>query len=258
MTDAPTDKKTGARSLLDTVQMDLSLLVGRELVIYSEEVTNKSLAAKVIMVVDRTLSVDKGGSRGAIDTLTNNQKVSVQFDYKGQRMSADATFKRSEGGRCTVALERTAVPLTRRRFRRFTCSLPIRCAVVPAPALASSKLEQLRWLQTDSLNISSGGIQIMLPTLLSTETYIFINIAVDEFEFPSLMIGQVRYSQPMDNFNYSVGIEFITSEQRDKHFSQPILARLPRVVFQFTQSKRTQLDKLLNARMQQSIGDYHG
>lgn len=98
----------------------------------------------------------------------------------------------------------------------------------------------------------------MLPTLLSTETYIFINIAVDEFEFPSLMIGQVRYSQPMDNFNYSVGIEFITSEQRDKHFSQPILARLPRVVFQFTQSKRTQLDKLLNARMQQSIGDYHG
>jgi hypothetical protein len=238
--------------------MDLSQLVGHEIIIFSEELQEKSITNKVIMASDKTLSLDRGGSSGLINRLTNDQKVSVQFDYKGQRMSVEANFKRSEGGRCTISLEHQAVPLTRRRFRRFTCSLPVRCAVVPNPALAIDRLQQLRWMQTDSLNISSGGIQIMLPTLISADTYMFLNIPVEDFDFPSLMIGQVRYSHPMDNFNYCVGIEFITSEQRDKHFSRTILERLPRVVFQFTQSKRSQLDKKISARMQQSTGDSNG
>ncbi len=258
MTDTPTEKRTGEKSLLDTLQMDLSLLVGHEIVIFSDELENQSIRNKIIMASDRTLSLDRGTSAGLINRLTNDQKVSVQFDYKGQRMSVDANFRRSEGGRCTISLEKRAVPLMRRRFRRFACTMPVRCAVVPAPALAASRLQQLRWMLTDSLNISSGGIQILLPTMISADTYIFVNLPSDDFDFPSLLIGQVRYSHPMENYSYSIGIEFITSEQRDKHFSPAVLERLPRVVFQFTQSKRTQLDKKISARMQQPTGEFNG
>ena len=63
---------------IETNQIDLSSLVGREITIFTDQFQGKPLRTKVIMVTGGVLSVDRGGGSGMIDCLISNQKAIVK------------------------------------------------------------------------------------------------------------------------------------------------------------------------------------
>ncbi|MFQ5454383.1 MAG: hypothetical protein ACE5D6_09390 [Candidatus Zixiibacteriota bacterium] len=64
-----TEEKKSPGDVIDSFQMDLSLLVGREVIIFSEQFQGKPLKTKVILVNDKIMSLDRSGSNGLIDDL---------------------------------------------------------------------------------------------------------------------------------------------------------------------------------------------
>lgn len=230
-------------------QVDLSSLVGHEITLFSEQFRGKPLTTKVVLVANGVLSVDRSGSGGMVDSLIGNQKAVVQFVYKGQRISVDATLKRTSGGKCSLILGEKLLPLSRRKFKRFDLNRPVRCAVMSPVDFDSSRLPKLRWLETDSINFSSGGVLICLPKNVTSQSYLLLNIELGEVEFPNLVIGQVRYSYPIDSFRFNVGIEFIVSDVKERHFAPSAIKKLPEAVFQYDAHRRRELNRELSVKM---------
>lgn len=246
----PTENDCAEVAPFDSEQIDLSSLVGREVILYTEQFRGRSLKTKVVMVSGDVLSVDRSGGSGMIDCLINNQRAVVQFDYKGQRISVDARLKRTSGGKCSLALGAKMTPLSRRRFKRFDINRQVRCAVMHTSNFTAMDISRLRWIETESINFSSGGVLICLPKQLTRENYLLMNIVAEDFDFPALLVGQVRYSYPVDRFHYRIGNEFIIDEVKDQHFSLTAIKSLPAVIFQYTADQRSDLNKKLITQMQ--------
>ncbi|UCE23380.1 MAG: PilZ domain-containing protein [Candidatus Zixiibacteriota bacterium] len=244
------EKTGGDKASISIDAVDLSSLVGREIVLFTEQFQGKPLSTKVIMVNNGILSVDRSGHSGMIDTLINNQKTIVQFTLKGQRISVDAKLKRTGGGKCCLELGEKLVPLSRRKFKRYDWACPVRCAVLPPSNVDAHRLARLRWIETDSVNFSSGGVLVCLPKQLTSKSYLLLNIDTNEIEFPTLVIGQVRYSYPIDSFRFKIGIEFIVNDVKEKHFAPAIIKKLPRAVFEYSASRRSELNRELAVHMQ--------
>lgn len=231
--------------------VDLSSLVGHEVTLYTDQYRGKALNTKVILVNNSVICVDRSGSNGMIDSLINNQKTVIQFSYKGQRISVNATLKRTANGKCSLVLGKQLTPLSRRRFKRYDLTRPVKCAVLPSRDFNVDHLSRLRWMETDSVNFSSGGVLLSLAKNLTSESYLLLNIDVHEFDFPALIVGQVRYSYPIDKFRFFVGIEFIVGDIKEKHFAPSTIKRMPPVVFEYTASRRKELNRELAVRMHQ-------
>ena len=104
---------------ISSEQLDLSTVVGHDVTIYSRQFPGKPLQSKVVLVTKNILSVDRSGSGGQIDSLVNNQRITVKLDYKGQPVALAAVLKRSSGGRCNILLGDNVTLLARRRFTRI-------------------------------------------------------------------------------------------------------------------------------------------
>ncbi len=237
---------------IDISDVDLSSLVGHEVVLFTEQYEGKSLSTKVILVSNGSITVDRSGANGMIDSLINNQKAIVQFVYRGQRISVDARLKRTSGGKCTLVLGEKLVPLSRRRYTRYQLSRPVKCAVLPSRDFDPQRISKLRWIETDSVDFSSGGVQLCLPKQLNHTSYLLLSIDLRDIGFPALILGQVRYSHAIDRFRYRVGVEFIVSEVKDKHFGVSAIKKFPPVVFEYSDSRRKELNRELAVRQQKS------
>ena len=236
----------------DIEQIDLSSLVGHEIPLFTEQFRGRSLRTKVVMVSGGVVSVDRSGGSGMIDCLINNQRTVVQFDYKGQRISVDAKLKRTSGGKCSLVLGENMVPLSRRRFKRFDIVRQVRCAIMQTSIFSAMNLSKLRWIETESINFSSGGVLICLPKQLTRENYLLMNIVAEDFDFPALLVSQVRYAYPVDRFHYRIGNEFIINDSKEQHFSLSAIKSLPPVIFEYSAGQRSDLDKQLIAQMEQT------
>lgn len=235
---------------VDSSRFDFSLLVGHELTLFSEQFPGKPLKSKVILANDREITIDRSGGSGLVDNLVSNQKVTIRVPYKGQQVAVPATLKRSAGGTCKMILGDRVVPLLRRRFTRVVMSRLVKLAMVPVATFNPEKLARLRWLETVTINISPGGTLIDFSCCLESPTYLFMNIDLNEFSFPALVLGQVRYSLPVETGHFHVGVEFVVKETRHAHFPLATLKHLPRVVFEYSEAQRSELNNKLTARMQ--------
>ncbi len=239
-------------SHLDATQFDFSQLVGHNLMLFSKQFPGRSLKSRVVLVSDREITIDRSGSSGLIDSLVNNQKVTIQVDYKGQQVAVPATLRRNATGACKIILGEKVVPLRRRRFTRVTMSCPVKLAAVPVATFNPQKLAHLRWLETVTINVSPGGTLIDFTSRLESPTYLFMNIALKDFSFPSLVLGQVLYSLPGETGHFHVGVEFIVREIRQRRFPRITLKRLPPEVFEYNEAQRRKLNNNLAAWMQKT------
>lgn len=237
----------GEAPAFDINQFDFSTLVGYKVTIYAEQFPGKPLPSRVIVANGHSLSIDRSGAAGLIDTLVNNQQVTVQVSYKGEPVSVHAAVKRSEGGTCRLDLGDTVVPLYRRRYRRLPLNRKVRMAIIPKAAFSNRGLANLRWIETDTINISGGGMLLSYSTALSHPTCLLANIADPDVEFPSLMVGQVRYSLAVDTGRWHVGIEFIPREAHDNHFSLTTVDQLPKAILAYDETMRDNLDRKFRA-----------
>jgi hypothetical protein len=235
---------------IDSTRFDFSLLVGHTLTLFSQQFPGKPLRSRVILANDREIVIDRSGSMGLIDSLVNNQKVILRVEYKGQHVAVPAMLKRSAGGTSKMILGEKVLPLKRRRFVRLAMARPVKLAVVPPVTFDPKKLARLRWIETVTINVSPGGTLIDFSSCLESSTYLLMNMALEEFSFPTLVLGQVRYTLPAEIGHFQVGVEFIVREMGQGRFPRLTLKRLPSAVLEYSESKRNEL----NNRLKEQIG----
>ncbi len=251
MTQSPINPSSGVA--FETQLLNVSDLVGREMKLYSEQLPGKELTCKVLAVQERTLNIGATGST-LLDSLVNRQHVIVQFPYKGEDVSIRAQLRRTEGGRCFLQLEEKVVPLTRRRWRRFNIIRPVRLAAFPRISTNNSSIAKLRWIGTDTVNFSSGGALVTVPSLLDKDICLIMNVELaGEVPFPSLVLAQVRHCYQPEAGPFSVGVEFITREIGKTMFSPLRLRDLPPVILEYSQRHRNELDKALSERYPDNV-----
>ncbi len=225
--------------------LELSSLVGREMLVLSGQFENNSQYTKVIMVHENIISLDNGGEGNELNRVDNNTDIVVQFDYKGQRLSAKAKLYRTIKGRSNIVLHETVVPLSRRMFKRYELTCQVRCAILPLQRIIESDMSKLRWLQVDSINISSGGILLPIPSKIKNDTYLLLNIDYENPHLPNLIIGQVKHSQSINNYSHHVGTQFILQENKENYFSPLVLKKIPQKALDYTIKTRNRFDKFL-------------
>lgn len=226
---------------LNEGRLDVSSLVGREIALYSDQYPGRPLTGKILSANDSQVVVGRSAGDHLIDSLLGNQKLYVQFHYKGQRVSVGSRVTKAGGGRCVLILDEQIVPLTRRRFERLPTEDTLRMAVFPRSPIKNIKLESLKWVETPSVNVSGGGTGITYTGHLEQGTLMLLNLNSEELEFPTLMVGRVRHSNPLDH-GYYVGVEFIVNEEKEECMSRATVDRLPAAVFDYNKTKREKLN----------------
>jgi len=240
---------------IDLSLFDFSSLVGREVILFSEQFQGKPLTTRITFTSKGSLTIDKSGSNGAIDALVHNQPIVLQVEYKGQQIAVHAQLKRNSGGKCTVVLGEKVTPISRRRFFRALVQVPVKLAVLPASAFDVQKLAKLRWLETQSLNFSAGGVMIQLHSSLDSRTCLIVNVVPPGMAFPSLVLSRVRHCYPIEANLFHLGIEFLTKEAMLSSLPATTVRNLPSTVHEYNASSRIRLDRVVGEllRTKQSI-----
>lgn len=239
-------------SEFDLSSLDLGQLVGRKVTIFSQQYPGRALTARVVQTAGDKVALEPVAGNTLLDNLVSNQKVVMQFMYKREEVSTSAVFRRTDGGRSTVMVGKTAKPLRRRRFVRAKSCRPINLAVLPTGSFQKHKLPYLRWLQTDLVDFASGGALFDINSVMHDGTYLLVNVELESYAFPPLLIGSVRHCLPLETGHFHVGLEFIVAEQRNKHFSKPLLENLPPSAFAYSYLHRKSLNGHISAWMQQN------
>jgi len=244
--EAPTDVE------FDRSVLDFGQLVGRTVNMFSDQYPGQPLTARVVQTDGEYLALERAGCNRLLDNLVNNQKVVIRFDYKQEPVCIAALLKRTQGGKINVVMGPTVKPLVRRRFVRAPSCGPINLAVLPAGRFQRQKLPHLRWVQTDLVDFSSGGALFDVNSHLQDSTYLFVNVTLESYSFPPLVMGAVRHCHQQDPGHFHVGLEFIVGEQREKHFAGPLLRDLPLSAFDYSSVERRDLNHHITAWMQQN------
>jgi len=237
-----THASVAEQAVVDASALDLSEIVGHPVLVFSEQFPSQPLRSRVVEARGRTFSLDRAGSGKRIDNLVHNQDVTIQFTYRGERVSVRARLKRTAGGKCNIQLDDQITALTRRRFWRADLQLPTRLTVLPMSTLHTRNVAKLRWLQVDTLNFSSGGALIELSSYLDVNSFILMNIEQELIDFPALIVGRVCHCHQSSAGRFQIGVEFVLHEDRDRHFSEAARRALPPVVFEYNRKLRLWLN----------------
>jgi len=217
-------------NVFDVRQLDLSSMVGHEIKLFSEQFAGKELCIEVLSVSDGQILGGTGTGFEAINNLVNNQSVVLQFIYRGEGISIKARFKRIAGGRCYLQLEDEVTPLTRRKFRRITLNSEIRLATFATSGLTIKELDKLRWMQTNMIDFSSGGALVEIPSRLSIDVHLLMNIEFELAVFPKLILARVCHIHQTENRQFHAGVEFVVRERASKLFTPASFKELQSVL----------------------------
>ncbi len=225
--------------------LDLSQLVGFQLRLFSEQFRGKEVRAKVVASAGRTISIENIRQREILDNLVNRQKVILQFPYRGQEISVRAKLRKTGSGRCSFNLDDVVTPLSQRRFHRVDLTSKVTLAPFPSAGFLSRKLSKLRWMETEAVNFSAGGILVEVPTPLDNTARLLINLKQDYFAFPSMVLGKVRHCYHIDEWHCRTGVEFVTMELARRLFSPFQMDEMPAMLFNYHNSRREQLNRVV-------------
>jgi len=232
-------------SAFEMFRLDLAELVGREIRLYTEQVPGKELRSKVLAVVDRQLQIFSGGPTSLIENLVNNQNVILQCNYRGEELAVRAKLRRAGGGKCYLSLEEKVMPLRQRRFRRVTLTRPVRLAIFPMNQVLRSGLGHLRWIATETLNFSSGGSMVALPSGLDRRTHLLVSMDLQDLSFPPLILCQVCHAHQTDVGPFRTGLEFVTREMSAQAVPPERRRDLPGAIFDYSSADRERLNRTI-------------
>jgi hypothetical protein len=226
-------------------KLDVSCLVGCEIKLFSPQFPGRELRTKILSATDNQLQAESGSRFDVIDNLVNQQTVVLQFPYRGEEISVKAQLRRTEGGRCHFILGDKATPLSQRRFYRVDLVSTVRMATYPLLARGTRDLGKLRWMETKSINLSSGGLAIEVPSVLDEDVYLLINVELEDLPLPKIMLGKVRHCWPLDSLRYHAGVEFVTREIACRLFSPATMRQLPASLFAYRGLDREKLNRVI-------------
>lgn len=226
-------------------RLDLSSMVGSQVTVFSRQFPGKKLFGKVVSVSDKQILVESGSRIELIDNLVSGQTVVLQFPCQSREIAVRACLRRTSSGRCHFVFEDVVTPLAQRHFKRLRINSAVRLAVFPVTGHKPEKLAQLRWLETDLINFSSGGMLATVPSALEHDTRLLLNIKLENLPFPKLVLGRVRHCYRAENRECRIGVEFLVREETQHLFAPSIMWRLPQTIFSYSRSHRIRLDEEL-------------
>ncbi len=235
-----------ARHDFDVTRLDVSDLVGRKIKLFSHQLPGKEITSKVLAVADGQMQVDSGPRFNTVENLVSHQTVVVQFPHRGEEISVKAQLKRTVGGRLYLVLGDKASPLSQRRFMRRPLTKRVRLATYPIVSSHATELSHLRWMETTTVDISSGGALLEVSSALEPSVYLLLNIDLNPLEFPPLVLGVVRHRYQSDDACFRVGVEFIVKEAARRMFSSVKRGTLPPSLFAYTRAYRQQLNSAIS------------
>jgi hypothetical protein len=227
-------------------KLDLSQLVGHEISLFPEQRPGQSIRSKVLSATAQQILIEGGARFDALANLANRQSTVVTFRYRGEQLSIRAQFQRTAGGRCYLTLGDKVTPLSQRRFFRARLNRTARLAAYPIRGFQPKHLDRLRWIETDTIDISSGGVLVSMSSLLDTEVYLLLNIDLREANFPPLVLGQVKHCYQTDDMQFRVGVEFIVSELARKLITPARQLDMPPALFAYGSLDREHLNRRLS------------
>ncbi len=228
-------------------QLDMTCLLGHKITLYSDQFPGRPLASRVIATTGHTVSLDRSGGSGLVNNLVSNQRLTVKLIYKDEEIAIRGTLKKVDGGRCQVIFDDTVQPLFRRRFPRVFYHCPIKLASVRLQTFSRERLALLRWMETDAINISGGGVLLGLSAYLEKPTYLLLNVDCELVPFPPLLLGQVCHCKQSDIGRFHIGIEFLPREDQEEQLSPTIISQLPPILSDYDGVRRVLLSKRLMA-----------
>jgi hypothetical protein len=228
---------------IDSRQLNLSGLVGREISVFSTQYPGKELKTKVLAYAGDEIQINAAGGDGRIGSLVGPQTVTIRFIYKGEEVSVRADVKRSQGGRCFLRLDRKVVPLSRRRFHRVRMESNVSLAAYPTASFKAVDIKKLRWVQTRTINFSSGGAMIPLGNYLQPDVLLLMHIDLEDPLLPEFVLARVCHCYQTELNQYIIGVEFIVRENWERRPDREKLVALPRAVFSYTAVSRARLNQ---------------
>jgi c-di-GMP-binding flagellar brake protein YcgR len=239
---------------ISTRVLDFAELVGKRVTVHSEQYPDRPLEARVLSYTGSDFEVSSGDA--FMSNLVNRQSVVLKFDYKGQTVAVTASVKRSAGGRLYLTPHQSAIPLNRRRFARIELSRPVHLAACPLSSSTRIDLSKLRWLETETLNFSSGGALIRMASAVSPGIYFLIHVDVKDGAMPDMILAVVRHCYQNDITSHLVGVEFIVREALPSDLIDLHRDELPTMIFKYTAKDRDRLNDAVQGWTQTGlVGD---
>ena len=233
-----TDEHNG----INVNKVDVADFVGRELKLRTEQFPGKLLDSKVVGVSGQSLLIDRSGGAGLVNELINNQKVVVYIEYKDEPVKLESRIIIPHRGRMQIPIDDNLVPEINREFRRVPLQIDTRLACFTSNYMSSTRLNKLKWISTTTNNISGGGILVQVPSELSEDFYMVINIEMDGIDLPRLILGRVRHcTHSSENNKFMAGVQFITRENYGKLVPRELIRNLPGALFDLKNDDRHKL-----------------
>ncbi|UCD17624.1 MAG: PilZ domain-containing protein [Candidatus Zixiibacteriota bacterium] len=231
--------------IIKSEEVDLTGLVGRQVVLKTEQFPGKGLSTRILGVRDKCLVIDRSGSSGMVDQLIHNQKIEVRFSLKGQPAKFVSTLTCPKDGRMQIPISAEIFPETRRKFRRVDLISDVQLTVFDEHHIGAARLNRLKWLETKTINISGGGMLVTLPLNIISDHYLICHLRLDNFELPKLLVGRTRHAYMTGGRKNRVGVEFIVREDRADKLPKSIIKNLPVKLFDFNREIRCKLAEFL-------------
>lgn len=233
--------------------IDYSILVGKKIKITTEQFPGQVLISRIMSTSSKNLVLDKSGSEGKINQLIQKQNVNVQFEYKGQKISFTSSIVKSTGGRIIVPIIERLNPMVRRKFVRFDVDKMVRLTYFDERNIKSARLNKLKWFETTIANIGGGGVLTIVPSMLTDDNFVLMNMQMDDLDFPPLILGRVCHSERNDKKKIVTGVEFVTHENSGQIVSSSLIRNLPEAVFQYNNRMASDLVKYLEIDYRNNI-----
>jgi len=226
-------------------EIDQAALIGGTIRIRTEQFPGRTLTSRIIGVAGDNLLIDRSGSGGLISQLIGKQDVEVHLTYKGQPTVFHSRVSKSPGGKIQIPLAERIIPNIRREFTRYNLARPVRLTYFDGNRVAGVRLNRLKWLETETKNISGGGMLVELPILPPDYHYLVMHLDFDQLELPGLLAGRIRHGRAERNRRYLAGVEFITKETYMKKLPPSLVRNLPEGIFEVDNKTRQALDEFL-------------
>ena len=233
---------TSDRTVIQSKNVDFSELVGREIEMRAEQFPGKSLTSKVVSITGDNIIIDRSGSDELVDDMIHNQAVEVLVNYRGELIIFNSKIAVPSKGKLKIAVAEELFPVTNRKFERIEIHQDVKLTYFDDVSIITARLSKLKWIETKTINISGGGMLVEIPTNLTDDFYMILNLGLEGVELPDLMVGSVRHCRPALASLFHIGVEFITRECYRQKLPKSLVRNLPPQLFEFDNKSRDNLD----------------
>ncbi len=208
--------------------------------LFSDQFPAEAIPVRVIEQHGQLLVLEAIGDSMRLQSLVSNRSVVAIMSEDGDAVSYTATFKRMSGGLATIKYDKSNL-LTRRHFERLDTKAELRFASIPTNQINQSRLSRLRWMKTETRDISAGGVLFTSETELTAGNTLLLSLSIADVSFPSLLAGEVKHCRA-DEDEFLVGMRFMTNEEYTQRRSLALLGQSVDILKKFNTQKQASIN----------------